>query len=48
MRRISFLLDRSTFVPSDNLRDICRRYVDVTDLAFCIDYLERWGKRNAA
>ena len=25
-----------------------RRYVDVTDLAFCVDYLERWGKRNAA
>ena len=32
----------------DNLRDIGRRYVDVTDLAFCIDYLERWGRRNAA
>ena len=32
----------------DNLRDIGRRYVDVTDLAFCVDYLERWGKRNAA
>ena len=33
---------------SDNLRDIGRRYVDVTDLAFCIDYLERWGQRNSA
>jgi len=22
--------------------------VDVTDLAFCIDYLERWGGRNSA
>jgi len=32
----------------DNLRDIGRRYVDVTDLAFCVDYLERWGKRNSA
>jgi maleamate amidohydrolase len=32
----------------ENLRDIDRRYVDVTDLAFCIDYLERWGKRNTA
>ena len=32
----------------DNLRDIGRRYVDVTDLAFCVDYLERWGRRNAA
>ena len=32
----------------DNLRDIGRRYVDVTDLAFCVDYLERWGKRNTA
>ncbi len=32
----------------DNLRDIVRGYVDVTDLVFCVDYLERWGKRNAA
>ena len=32
----------------DNLRDIGRRYVDVTDLAFCTDFLERWGQRNSA
>ncbi len=33
---------------SRHLRDIGRRYVDVVDLAFCLDYLERWGRRNAA
>src|SRR4029077_5089337 len=32
----------------DNLRDIGRRYVDLTHLALCIDSLERWGRRNAA
>jgi len=31
----------------DNLRDIGRRYVDVVDLAFCLDYLESWGRRNS-
>ena len=55
----SFSLRYHTLVPEDcvgdieeqphrdNLRDIGRRYVDVTDLASCLDYLETWGRRNA-
>ena len=31
----------------DNLRDIGRRYVDVSDLATVLAYLEEWRKRNA-
>ena len=31
----------------DNLRDIGVRYVDVVDLAFCLDYLEQIRRRNA-
>lgn len=31
----------------DNLRDIGRRYVDVTDLATVLDQLETWRSRNA-
>ena len=31
----------------DNLRDIGRRYVDVVDRAYCVDYLESWAKRNS-
>jgi maleamate amidohydrolase len=30
----------------DNLRDIGRRYVDVTDLQTVLGYLEEWRKRN--
>jgi maleamate amidohydrolase len=56
----SFSLRYRTLVPEDcvgdieeqphrdNLRDIGRRYVDVTDLASCLDYLETWGRRNSA
>jgi maleamate amidohydrolase len=55
----SFSLRYRTLVPEDcvgdieeqphrdNLRDIGRRYVDVVDLTFCIDYLESWGRRNS-
>ena len=55
----SFSLRYRTLVPEDcvgdieeqphrdNLRDIGRRYVDVTDLASCLDYLETWGRRNS-
>src|SRR4029079_12544538 len=32
----------------DNLRDIGRRYVDVSDLATVLDWLEDWRKSNAA
>lgn len=32
----------------DNLRDIGRRYVDVTDAEACIRYIEDWGRRNQA
>jgi maleamate amidohydrolase len=31
----------------DNLRDISRRYVDVTDCATVLGWLEGWGRRNA-
>ncbi|HYC64810.1 MAG TPA: hydrolase, partial [Reyranellaceae bacterium] len=31
----------------DNLRDIGRRYVDVVDLKFCLDFIESWARRNA-
>lgn len=31
----------------DNLRDIGRRYVDVTDLATVLAQVEAWGRRNA-
>lgn len=31
-----------------NLRDVDRRYADVTDSASVIEYLERWHGRNAA
>jgi maleamate amidohydrolase len=31
----------------DNLRDIGRRYVDVSDLATVLAYLEEWRKSNA-
>ena len=55
----SFSLRYRTLVPEDcvgdieeqphrdNLRDIGRRYVDVVDLAYCVDYLESWGRRNS-
>jgi maleamate amidohydrolase len=55
----SFSLRYRTLVPEDcvgdieeqphrdNLRDIGRRYVDVVDLAYCVDYLEGWGRRNS-
>ncbi len=32
----------------DNLRDIGRRYVDVSDVETCIGFLEEWRSRNAA
>ena len=32
----------------DNLRDIGRRYVDVSDLATVLAYFEDWRKSNAA
>jgi maleamate amidohydrolase len=32
----------------DNLRDLGRRYVDVTDLATVLGHLEEWRRRNAA
>ena len=32
----------------DNLRDIGRRYVDVSDLATVLAQLEDWRKSNAA
>jgi len=32
----------------DSLRDIGRRYVDVVDLTFCVDYLQRCCKANSA
>ena len=56
----SFSLRYPTLVPEDcvgdieegphrdNLRDIERRYVDVVDRAFCVDYLETWARRNTA
>jgi maleamate amidohydrolase len=56
----SFSLRHRTLVPEDcvgdiedqphrdNLRDIGRRYVDVVDSAYCVDYLESWARRNAA
>jgi len=31
----------------DNLRDIGRRYVDVSDLATVLAYFEEWRKSNA-
>lgn len=31
----------------DNLRDLGRRYADVTDLRTVLDYLEKWHGRNA-
>ena len=55
----SFSLRYRTLVPEDcvgdieeqphrdNLRDIGRRYVDVVDLAFCLDYLQSWARRNS-
>lgn len=32
----------------DNLRDLGRRYVDVVDLKYALDYLESWNKAKAA
>lgn len=32
----------------DNLRDIGRRYVDISDLQSCIGFIESWARRNAA
>jgi len=32
----------------DNLRDLGRRYVDVVDLAYVTDYLERWNRAKTA
>ena len=55
----SFSLRYRTLVPEDcvgdieeqphrdNLRDIGRRYVDVSDLASVLAYLEEWRKSNA-
>jgi maleamate amidohydrolase len=31
----------------DNLRDISRRYVDVTTLEACLAYLGEWARRNS-
>jgi maleamate amidohydrolase len=31
----------------DNLRDVGRRYADITDLAACVSYIEDWSRRNA-
>ena len=32
----------------DNLRDLGRRYVDVVDLNYVLDYLERWSQTKSA
>ena len=54
----SFSYRYRTLVPEDcvgdveeephqaNLRDMDRRYVDVTDLARCLDYFRDWHRRN--
>jgi maleamate amidohydrolase len=56
----SFNLRYRTLVPEDcvgdieeqphrdNLDDIGRRYVDVVDLASCLDYIETWGRHSSA
>jgi maleamate amidohydrolase len=56
----SFSLRYRTLVPEDcvgdieeqphrdNLRDIGQRYVDVVDLASCLDYIETWGRHSSA
>jgi len=31
----------------DNLRDVGRRYADISDLASCVAYIEEWSQRNA-
>ena len=31
----------------DNLRDVGRRYADITDLQSCVAYIEEWSQRNA-
>jgi maleamate amidohydrolase len=32
---------------NDNLRDVGRRYADISDLQSCVAYIEDWSRRNA-